>query len=105
MYLGTLFIGLGVILAVLRLWMGIVFLAIYAAIYIPQIKKETAVLTERFGDPFLKYCRNTPAFFPGLRSVPRLSAIKFKLVWAKKELPSMTATLAVILGLMIWINR
>lgn len=105
MYLGTLFIGIGVVLAVLRLWMGIVFLVIYLAIYIPQIKKETAVLTQRFGETFLKYCRNTPGFFPGLKSVFRIPAIKFKLNWAKKELSSMIATLAVISGLMIWINR
>jgi len=101
MYFGTLLIGLGVILAIFQWWVGLVFLLIYLAIYIPQINKEEKVLMERFGIAFKNYCQSTPKYFPNIFAKQR---IRLKLPWIKKELSSLLSTLAFILIVKLWEN-
>jgi len=105
MYLGTLLIGLGIILALFRWWVGAVFLFIYLAIYIPEINKEEQNLSTRFKEVFSNYCKSTPKFFPRilfLRSAEQLKYFRFKLSWAKKELSSMAATFIVMFMILFW---
>ena len=106
MYLGTLLIGLGVTTTLFKWWVFLVFLAVYLAIYIPQINREEKTLSARFQDKFKEYCRLSPKFFPRLTKLFGAAPEKYfqiKANWAKKELPSLIYTLVFIVGLKIWI--
>lgn len=105
MYLGTLLIGCGLILALFRWWTGILFLAIYLSIYIPQMNQEAQVLLARFGEDFQKYCQNTPKFIPSVKRMFRTSPASYlaiRLGWIYSELLSLLLTLGFILGIKIW---
>jgi protein-S-isoprenylcysteine O-methyltransferase Ste14 len=103
MYLGTLFIGLGIILLVLKWWVAAAFLIIYLLIYIPQIKKEEKKLHDFFQEAFRDYCRDTPRFFPGVKGLMHPDAeIRFKLPWAKKELFSFSAASLFVIAVKTW---
>ncbi len=105
MYFGTLLIGLGVVLAAFRIWVGGIFLVIYLSIYIPQISREEERLKGYFGERFRNYQLTTPKFFPSpsalLKTRPE-QYLMLKWPWIKKELPSLSAVLAVLTGITIW---
>jgi protein-S-isoprenylcysteine O-methyltransferase Ste14 len=103
MYLGTLCIGLGIILLIFQWWVAAVFLIIYLSIYIPQIKKEEKKLDDFFPEVFKNYCRMTPRFFPGIKTLGQPdSKIKFKFSWAGKELSSFLAASLFIIVVKNW---
>ncbi len=103
MYLGTLCIGLGIILLIFQWWVAAVFLIMYLSIYIPQIKKEEKKLDDFFPEAFKKYCRATPRFFPDIKTLRQPgSKIKFKFSWAEKELSSFLAASLFIIVLKNW---
>ena len=86
MYLGTLLIGLGVILALFQLWVAAIYLTAYLTIYIYQIKKEEAWLLREFGKEYTDYCVTTPRFFPCICRLPGfIQSLGFKSSWVKKE--------------------
>ncbi|MGA2775309.1 MAG: isoprenylcysteine carboxylmethyltransferase family protein [Candidatus Omnitrophota bacterium] len=104
MYLGTLMISLGIILLLLKWWAGLIFLAVYLVIYVPEIKKEETKLLAAFGDEFKDYCK-VPRFFPALTSLLRSdkqSSLEFKFAWLKKEILSLVPTLLFVGGVKIW---
>lgn len=103
MYLGTLFIGLGIILLILRWWVAVLFLTVYLIIYLPQIKKEEKRLQDFFGGAFKDYCQKTPKFFPTIRSLFNPdSRIKLKASWVKKESASFIAALIFVAIVKLW---
>ena len=86
MYLGTLFIGLGVTLMLFKLWVAAIYLTAYLTIYIYQIKKEEVWLLREFGKEYTDYCLVTPRFFPCLcRLLEFVQSLRFKSAWVKKE--------------------
>ncbi|MFH0790228.1 MAG: isoprenylcysteine carboxylmethyltransferase family protein [Candidatus Omnitrophota bacterium] len=105
MYFGTLLIGLGVVLILFRWWVGLVFLGIYLAIYIPQINREENKLSSLFGDTFAEYCKKTPQFFPGIIALftthPR-DYLCLKLSWIRKERFSLIIIFCVIEAIESW---
>ena len=107
MYLGTLFIGMGFIAFLFRWWVSVIFLVIYLAIYIPQIKREEEKLSGFFGDVFREYCKKTPGFFPSLIKLVSTNPgayLQIKQAWVKKESPSFIATAVLMAGIKILIN-
>ncbi len=64
LYLGSLFIGVGVSLAGGHWIWPAVFLAFYLAVYSRTMAHEAALLTEVFGDRYREYAANVPAFLP-----------------------------------------
>lgn len=100
MYLGTLLISLGMILVIMEWWVMALFLAVYLAIYIPQINREERFLKEKFGVAYLRYAQVTPRFFPSLtKALLALPALSLQWPWVKKELPSLVCTLLFVLGI------
>jgi len=88
MYLASFFMGLGMVLMVLKLWMVPVYLLFFLLWYWPQIHNEQKWLVEKFGQQFTDYCSTTPCFFPGLRGLPgfrQKEHLPIKLSWLKKE--------------------
>jgi len=102
MYLGTLLIGLGVSFALFKWWVGCVFAAAYLMIYIPQIKSEEKVLSERFGEVFGDYCNSVPRFFPVCGCGMPSANLPIRPDWIKKEASSLAATFAAILLVLLW---
>jgi len=105
MYLGTFFIGLGVILILFKVWLFFLFVVILSMIYIPQVLHEEAGLYKLFGEEYKVYCKNVPRFFPNLISLSGADiqgCLFFKLKWVKPELRSFAGLLVVITAVKIW---
>lgn len=103
MYFGTLLIGIGAIAILFQFWTIFLFLAVFLLIYIPQVKKEEALLAVMFKDEYREYSKAVPGYFPRIRSLlnPR-KYLDLKLSWIKKELSSFIFTLAIIFAIEIW---
>lgn len=108
MYFGTLLIGLGVILFLFKWWVGIIFLAVYLSIYIPEITREEAKLYSLFGEAFKDYCNRTPKYFPNpellfKKDTKKIFSIKPQ--WLNKEISSLAWILIFLFGAKILFNR
>lgn len=105
MYWGTLLIGLGITLSLLKWWSFLIFFACFLSIYIPQINKEETELNRRFGSQCRRYFQTIPKYFPNLlhlfNSDPR-DFLFFKWQWVKKELRSLLITLGLIIAIETW---
>jgi len=105
MYLGTLFIGLGVVLVLFEWWVFLLFAAIFSIIYIPQILKEEKALYKLFGEEYKIYCMNTARFFPRPLSLFKVNIrehLFFKWEWVKAELRSLAGLLIAVITIEIW---
>jgi hypothetical protein len=67
LYLGSLILALGFILAALNWWIALILAAMFAAIYLPVIQAEEAFLRKQFPE-FEDYSREVPKLFPRLTS-------------------------------------
>jgi protein-S-isoprenylcysteine O-methyltransferase Ste14 len=67
LYLGSLLIGLGFVVAARSWWVGIVLAAIFFAIYAPVIRDEESFLRKKFPG-FDEYSRRVPRMFPKMTS-------------------------------------
>jgi len=88
MYLASFFIGLGMVLIILKLWMVPIYLLFFLLWYWPQIHNEQKWLVGKFGQQFTDYCGTTPCFFPRLQSLIKFRQkehMPIKLSWLKKE--------------------
>ena len=79
LYLGSFILGLGFTIAAGRLWLGIVFAALFLGIYLPVMRVEAADLAALFGHQYELYARAVPLFLPRLTPYPSGSAqtVKF----------------------------
>lgn len=103
MYFGTLLIGTGVIFTLLQLWVIFPFIIIFLLIYIPQIKKEEALLLKTFKEEYEAYSQSTPRCFPRLKDLLSLRGrLRLKLSWVKKESASLLLTIIAILAIAAW---
>src|SRR5437870_13682204 len=60
LYLGSFVIGIGFSIAAGRLYLGLLFLALFVGIYIPVMRVEAATLRKLFGEKFEQYQRAVP---------------------------------------------
>lgn len=103
MYFGTLLIGTGFIAVLVEWWALLIFLSIFFLIYVPQVRKEEAVLAQRFGQDYKDYCKKTPRYFPKIHYLLGLRKyIWLEFSWIKKEWSSLVATIICIMILEIW---
>jgi len=66
LYLGSFLIGLGFTVAAGRWVLGLVFLALFAGIYVPVMRVESQTLAHLFGENYQRYAQEVPIFFPRL---------------------------------------
>ena len=103
MYFGTLLIGTGIIFVLFELWTIPIFLIIYCLIYIPQVKREEKVMSERFGDQYRNYCKVTPKYFPNIHYLLNFKGyLSLKFSWIRKEFFSFITTILAVLAIEAW---
>jgi protein-S-isoprenylcysteine O-methyltransferase Ste14 len=67
LYIGSLIMGLGVLVAGRLYWFLIPFGILYLLLYIPVMKREEQELRQGYGDAFIAYAGRVPRFFPSFR--------------------------------------
>jgi protein-S-isoprenylcysteine O-methyltransferase Ste14 len=105
MYLGIFLIGLGMAMAVFKLWAVAIFTAVFIIRYILLIFKEEKKLLAMFPQTYPEYCRKVPRIFPSLLNVFKLDIIEYlpvKLGWFKKEIGSIITLLIFTLLVESW---
>jgi len=105
MYLGILLIGLGVVLAVFKLWVAVIFLAVFVIRYILLIYAEEKKLLAVFPDTYGPYCKKVRRIIPSLSSLIELEISEYlpmKISWFKKEIGPIAALLLLTLLAASW---
>lgn len=81
LYLGSFFVGLGVVVASGSIWLFLIFLVFFTIVYSRTMAMEERRLEELFGESFRRYAASVPRFVP--RLVPyrsgESSATEFRL--------------------------
>jgi len=75
LYIGNFFMYAAPILLVHTWWLFIIYVLVFTLYYERIVMTEEAFLTQKFGDEYLRWTSQTPAFFPR------------RLSWVKTELP------------------
>lgn len=107
MYLGIFLIGLGVVLAVFKLWVVVIFITVFVIRYILLMYREEEKLLALFPDAYREYCRKVPRILPKLSTIINLDISEYlpiKLSWFKKEIGSILALLFFTLLVGSWEN-
>lgn len=64
LYLGTLILGAGFVVASASWILGIAFVVMFFSVYIPVMRREAEFLRGKFGPPFEDYAERVPLFLP-----------------------------------------
>ncbi len=103
LYLGSLVLASGFILASRSVWVGLMALALFIAIYVPVIRSEETFLRSQFS-VFDEYARNVPRLIPRLTPYgTKRSSFSWQLYWKHREYNALLGSagiVAVLLGKM-----
>jgi protein-S-isoprenylcysteine O-methyltransferase Ste14 len=80
LYLGSLIMGAGVLIAGRIYWFLLPFVALYLLLYIPVMKREEQELHQGYGDAFPAYAGRVPMFFPRFFPAPGTPS---KFLWSR----------------------
>ena len=69
LYLGSLLIGLGFVIAGGSVLLAVIFVCFFAFVYGPVMRREEAGLREQYGNKYEAYAVTVPLFFPHRKSV------------------------------------
>lgn len=100
MYLGIFFIGLGIVIALFKWWVIIIFLSVFIWRYIFLIFKEEEKLLSMFPREYPDYQKRVPRIFPSFKAILQRNItgyLPLKASWLKKEIGSITALLLLLL--------
>jgi protein-S-isoprenylcysteine O-methyltransferase Ste14 len=108
LYLGSIIIAVGFAAAAQSVWIVILILAMFAAIYVPVIGDEEAYLRSKFPD-YAAYAARVPRFIPRLSSVSSPgSGFSLELYLRHREYNALLGALlviAVLVAKLIWCPR
>ena len=76
-YLGTFFIGLGIVIMGGLLLFIPIYLALFFLLYQPTIVWEEDKLARKYGEPYVTYISTVPRWIPSIRPYPHRSAHTF----------------------------
>jgi protein-S-isoprenylcysteine O-methyltransferase Ste14 len=68
LYLGNFFMGLGIALFAHLWWLVLIYILTFWIYYERIMFAEEAYLSKEFGEKFVRWCDNTPAFIPRLKN-------------------------------------
>jgi protein-S-isoprenylcysteine O-methyltransferase Ste14 len=96
LYLGSLIMAIGFAIAARSLWVLLVMLVMFVAIYLPVIRSEESYLRQRFSN-FEEYARSVPRLRPRLSAYRnRSGAFSRALYWQHREYNAILGTAAVL---------
>jgi protein-S-isoprenylcysteine O-methyltransferase Ste14 len=105
LYLGSLLIGVGFVVAARSWWIGLALVLMFFAIYMPVIRDEELFLRQKFPG-FEEYARRVPRIFP--RSIaPRFSGqdtvseFSRELYWKHREYNAILGVLGIMAVLVV----
>ena len=103
LYLGSIIVAVGFAIAARSWWVGVWFIALLLAIYLPVIKSEEEFLRGRFPE-FTEYEQKVPRLLPRATIAPGLDGTtKFstELYWQHREYNALLGAVAMMAGLAI----
>ena len=71
LYVGNFFVGLGIALFAHLWWLVLIYILAFSLYYEKIMFAEEAYLSKKFGEEFVSWCDNTPAFIPRLKNYVR----------------------------------
>ena len=77
LYVGTLLVALGLVVASRNIWLGILFAAVFTFVYLPVIQLEEQHLRSLFPD-YAEYADQVPALLPRLTPAPQKNPQPFR---------------------------
>lgn len=109
LYVGSILIGIGFGIASRNLWVAVVLVVMFLAIYVPVVRSEEAFLRGKFPH-FDDYARRVPRFGYRLRAAPLSpastnAAFSGELYWKHREYNALVGALLMIAALvakLIW---
>ena len=78
LYVGTLLVAAGLVIASRNLWLGILFAAVFLFVYLPVIQLEEQHLRSLFPD-YADYAAEVPALLPRITAAPAKNLQPFRL--------------------------
>ena len=105
LYIGTMLVAAGLVLASRSPMLGVVFAVVFFLIYLPVIQLEEQHLRNLFPD-FDMYARRVNALFPNGRPFPNPTRFQFGLYLKNREYEAslgFLAGLALLIGKAIWL--
>ncbi len=101
LYVGSLVLALGFAVAARSLWIVLVIVVLFLAVYLPVVWEEEEFLRQRFPE-FADYERQVPRFFPRWRrSAGRQVSFSGQLYWKHREYNALLGAGAVMAALAI----
>jgi len=108
LYVGSLIMAIGFAIAARSLWVLLVMLVMFVAIYLPVIRAEESFLRQRFSN-FDEYARSVPRLLPRLSAYRNQSGVFSRdLYWQHREYNAILGTAAVLAALaakLFWASR
>ncbi len=102
LYVGNVLIALGFCTLSGYLWSFVVFVVLYAWLYLPSIHKEERTLNKLFGEEFVRYKENVRAMWPRLRPYQTDSGAWSGSQWAKNGEHIVNASLVTALFFLVF---
>jgi len=93
LYLGTLLVAVGLVIASRSLGLALVFGCVFLLIYLPVIELEEQHLRKLFPE-YAAYANRTPRFWPRVHGGTSLSAFRWDLYWKNQEYKALMGFLA-----------
>lgn len=78
LYIGTLLVAAGLVVASRNVWLGILFAAVFLLVYLPVIQLEEQHLRKLFPE-YAAYAEQVPALFPRARRFPSKNPQPFRI--------------------------
>jgi len=108
LYLGSVVIAAGFAIAARSLWIALILIAVFVAIYLPVIRSEENYLAERF-PAFADYTRRVPKFVPRFRKLRNdRGSFSWSLYCKHREYNASigsAAIVAVLMAKLLWGSR
>ena len=102
LYIGTLLVAAGLVVASGNLWLGILFAAVFVLVYLPVIQLEEQHLRAIFPE-YSAYAAEVPALFPRLTPAPEKSPQPFRVsLYLKNQEYQAGAGLAAGMLFLLW---
>jgi len=105
MYLGIIFISLGIVLMLFQMWVVTLFIIFFLIRYISLIIKEERNLITVFGQEYINYQKKVPRLFPNINIFFKKDIseiLPLRVSWIKKEIKSIVPLLFVVFIIEFW---